>query len=255
MDTLLIAALMSTISGVLYAYLASLLARRPVSQAAKGAQVCFALWWGVLGVSSFLSAIQVVLYVAGVLPVWFFQAAGQLLLTLILLGLAGLLFYLIFVYTGRSRSWKLLAAYYGALYLVLLALVAAQGTPTSISDDGWRLQRVPEPEANTLLGVVFGLLFIGPQIAAAVAYALLYRRAASTDQRYRIALVSGSIIVWFASSLVAGAIGASNTFAGEVASQVLGMLAAATILLAYEPPRAWRAKWGLKSIRDEIAHG
>ncbi|MEA3203857.1 MAG: hypothetical protein QOI63_1537, partial [Thermoplasmata archaeon] len=97
--------------------------------------------------------------------------------------------------------------------------------------------------------LAFVALFVGPQMGAAAAYALLYRKAEDRTQRYRIALVAGSIVVWFGSSaLAAGANIRGLTW--QVASLLLALAAGFAILLAYLPPAAWKRRWGLRSIDD-----
>jgi hypothetical protein len=250
MNPLVAPVALSVTSGILYAYMGTRLGQRRVSAQARPAQLSFALWWFALALTSFLSAAEMVLYMAGSLSVAIYEALTQALLLAIMGGLAGLLYYLVYLYTGARRSWIPLAIYYVALFVLLEWLILSLGRPVTITDDGWALKTLPQPTTNAAFAIIFLVLFIGPQLAAAMAYALLYRRATDNTQRYRIGLVSGSIIVWFGSSFFTAATGTQGKTL-EIFSQVLSLLAAMTILLAYQPIPAWKKRWGLRSIADE----
>lgn len=64
-------------------------------------------------------------------------------------------------------------------------------------------------------------------------------------------MVSASIIVWFSAGTVASLAGVADSRVWQVGSQLLSLAAAGTILMAYLPPAAWKARWGLRSIADE----
>jgi hypothetical protein len=253
MQTLILSAVLSALTGVLYAYVGVRLGRRKVSPDARPAQWLFVLWWYALAVVTFLSSVDIVLYLSGNLPIWAYQTVVQVAILLLMAGLGGLMYYLVYLYTGNNRFWALLLVYYILFFIVFEALLAWYGTPRSISDDGWRLVSLPKPETQTAVSLAFGLLLIGPQMGAAVAYALLYRRAVDATQRYRIALVAGSIFIWFGSGMVATAGNIQTHLWWQVSSQVLAALAAIVILIAYLPPRPWRTRWGLRSIDQETA--
>jgi hypothetical protein len=232
-----------------YAYIGTRLSRRRVSPGAQPAQWLFCLWWYALAATSGLSALEMGLYVAGRLPVWLYVTFSQLAVLQLVAALSGLLYYLLYLYTGTNRIAVPLMAYALALYLLFQALIAWYGPPPALGDDGWTLLRVPKVELPASAGLAFVALFLGPQMAAAAAYALLYRKAQDRTQRYRIALVAGSIFIWFGSGVLAAGANIQGR-AWQVASLLLALTAGLSILLAYLPPRAWRVRWGLRSIDD-----
>ncbi|MEA3143229.1 MAG: hypothetical protein QOG31_553 [Thermoplasmata archaeon] len=248
-SSLLISALASLLSGAVYAYIGLRLSRRRVSAEAKPAQRLFSIWWFALAATTALTAVDVALYLTGNLPVWLYMTLSQLAVLLLVVALTGLLYYLVYLYTGSNRIVVPLVAYAVALFVLFQALLAWYGPPPALGDDGWTIQRVPKVELPPVAGLAFVVLFLGPQMAAAAAYALLYRKAQDRTQRYRIALVAGSIFIWFGSGILAAGANIQGR-AWQVASLLLAITAGLAILLAYLPPRAWKARWGLRSIDD-----
>lgn len=253
MQSLLLAAALVFAAAILYGYVGARLWGRKVSADARLAQSLFSFWWFALGAASLAQAVMILMYTTDTLTIAIYQAFQHVLLIAIMAGLGGLVYYLLYLYTGRRMLWLPVMVYYAILYLVLIALLASYGAPQDIVDNGWRLSTEPQPEPNRPLEVAFFVLFVGPQLAAAIAYALLYRRATDNTQRYRIALVSGTIIVWFGSSFLTTIAQASRNPGVQAFSILLGLAAGAAILLAYLPPPPWKARWGLRSISDEQA--
>jgi len=70
-------------------------------------------------------------------------------------------------------------------------------------------------------------------------------------QKYRILLVSWSIIIWFISPVatVLGGLGEQDWW--QIASRLLGLTAALTILSAFLPPRWVKQRYGIVSIAEE----
>jgi uncharacterized membrane protein HdeD (DUF308 family) len=94
------------------------------------------------------------------------------------------------------------------------------------------------------------LLFV-PQILGGLAYFTLYFRVPEVTQKYRILLVSWSIIIWFLSPFVAFAGGLAQQDWWQVVSRLIGLAAALTILMAYLPPRWLKQRYGIISLLDE----
>ena len=83
-------------------------------------------------------------------------------------------------------------------------------------------------------------MFAVPLLLSTLAYLSLLRRVREPAQRYRLMLVSGSILAWVAGGYAGSSSG--NALAQFVSVTVLGLGAAVTVLLAYRPPRpvaAW----------------
>ena len=84
---------------------------------------------------------------------------------------------------------------------------------------------------------------------------MLFFRVTGITQKYRVFLVSWSIILWFLSPVVALAGGLSQQDWWELASRLIGVAAAATILMAYLPPRWLKQRYGIISLSDEGPEG
>jgi uncharacterized membrane protein YidH (DUF202 family) len=250
--TLLVSIAGSLLTAVLYLYVGNVLRQRKVSDAARLANGMFVLWWQALGGLGLLGAGIFLLYLAGGLELWIYQTYITLVLLGLFVALWGLQFYLVYLYTGSKRSFVPLAVFYGILFVATMALIAYMGTPERIVDDGWSLKTEPDPpELGVAFGLAFTLVIIGPQLVAAIAYASLFTKAKDRTQRYRILLVTGSIIVWFGSGLVASGAQVSQDLSYQLFSRVISILGALVILMAYKPPMWIRTKYGIRGIDDE----
>jgi hypothetical protein len=69
-------------------------------------------------------------------------------------------------------------------------------------------------------------------------------------QRYRILLVSWSIIIWFLSAYLASISGLSQQDWWQIASRLIGLGAALTILFAYQPPSWIKRRFGVTAIAE-----
>lgn len=254
-ETLLVSAAASVVAAGLYLYLARVLHRRQVSPQSRLAKNLFALFWFLLGALSLLGVLQIALYRAGQLPIWLYSTLGQLGLMVLFGALWALQAYLTYLYSGSKRWLVPLGAFYLALYVCFVGLIQLIGPPDSLIDDGWRLQTEPEVHFARGITVAFILLLLGPQLAGAIAYARLYRKVTDPTQRYRIAMLTGSILVWFGTSAVVGAASdpdsAGDNLAWQVVSRLLSIAAPLVILAAYRPPAWIRRRYGIRSLDHE----
>ena len=250
--TLALSAAGSFLTAMLYLYIGHVLRGRQVSSDARLANGMFVLWWQALGALGLLGVGILVLYMADSLPLWLYRSYVTLVLLGLFVALWGLQFYLVYLYTGSRRSFVPLGVFYGLLFIGTLALIEYMGSPEGLTDNGWAIEVDPEPpELGLAFGLGFTLLIIGPQLVAAIAYARLFSKTRDRTQRYRIALITGSIIVWFGSSLVATGAQASDDLTYQLFSRIISIAGALVILMAYKPPQWIRAKYGIRSIRDD----
>lgn len=251
-ETLLAAAAFAFIAAGLYTYVGAMLARRRVSGEAQLAATLFAVWW--LGLAA-TTAIGGVLDILGA----FSLASLPTVLTLTMFNLLvvcvalwGLLFYLVYLFTGRRGVLLPLSAFYVAYYALLVYFIVS-GNPVGVEIRRWNvaLDYAIDLSANPLWTPVLLLLLV-PQIAGALAYFTLYFRVKDRTSRYRVALVSWSIIIWFTTVLVAAGTGLSTADDYQLASRFLGLGAALAILFAYRPPGPIRRRLGVTSVSDEV---
>jgi hypothetical protein len=250
-----VAAIASVVTGALYLYLARVLHARRVSAEAAMARDMFALWWALLGLLNFIGVIQVALYRAGDLPIWLYLTLGQLGIWALFAALWALQVYLMYLYTGSKRWVVPLGVFYLVLYMSVVALIHWIGPPGAIGDNGWTLRTDQTFQLSRGWTVALLLVLLGPQMAAALAYARLYRKTNDRTQRYRIALLTGAILVWFGTSALVGATSDPNpdhvNVPWQIASRLLSMAAALTILAAYRPPLWVRRRFAVRSLDDE----
>jgi hypothetical protein len=251
--TLALATLGSVLTSLLYLYIGRVLRRRAVSDHARLANGMFVLWWQSLGGLGLLGAGILALYMAGELRIWMYQTYVTFVLMVLFLALWGLQFYLLYLYTGSRRSFAPLGVFYTVVFLATLALIEYIGAPELITDNGWRLETEPDVEFGLAFNLAFVALIIGPALVTAIAYARLYRKTGDRTQKYRIALVTGAIIVWFGSSVVGTAAQVTEALAWQLFTRVIGVLGALVILMAYKPPRWVREKYGVESVEDRKA--
>jgi hypothetical protein len=187
---------------------------------------------------------------ADALPPWLYHASANLAVVLACIGLWALLCNLLYLYTGSTRAWGLVAVLYALLAAWFLGLLAWVGPPASIADDGWSVVAVPAGHAPTevVLGSLVALL--GPQFLAALAYLGLVFHAPGRTQRYRILLVGGSILLWFGSTILASLLALSGA-SGALVPRLAGILSALCAILAYDPPGWVQRRFGVRRAGEE----
>lgn len=253
-NTLALSTVLAIATATLYLYIGFVLRQRRVSDEARMARDLFGAWWVILGVTGLLGVLQIVLYTAGMLPIWLYTTFTQLALFLIFVALWALQCYLVYLYRGSRKAFVPLAWFYLLLYVLVVGLlnwVQAHHPYEAITDNGWMLRAEPQWELNRAVGVIAILILVGPQLVAAIAYARLYAKAQDRTQRYRIALLTGAIIGWFGTSLVATAADASESMAWQFTSRLIGLVAGGIILAAYKPPSFVKRRFDIRGLDDE----
>lgn len=199
-----------------------------------------AWWWGLGAYLGMLGALDLLAFV-GVAPYALFLAARIVGVALLGLCAWGFSTYVLYLYGGASRLLFRLTALYGALAALAFYAETWIDRPTSVAVSAWSSGLAPPADPRLLQGVY--VFFAIPLVASILAYASLFFRVRTPLQRYRIGLVSGSLLAW----VVGGFLGASSGGAAEfVAVTLLGLVAAGAVLLAYRPPR-----WVLARVDPE----
>lgn len=97
------------------------------------------------------------------------------------------------------------------------------------------------------------VLLVFPQIIGGLAYFTLYFRVKDPAQKYRIALVAWSIIIWFASAFLASISGLAQFDWWQIVSRLIGLGAALATLMAYQPPGWIQHRLGRAVAAEENA--
>lgn len=250
--TLLAAAAFALAAAALYAYVGRQVRRRRVSPEAQRAATLFGVWWLGLAGTTAVGGIQSALAAAGLVTTPLVVTLTYLNIFVICVALWALLYYLLYIFTGRPGILAPLSAFYVAYY-VLLVYYITSSRPVGIEVRRWTVQLVyAVPLQGGLFTVVLALL-VFPQIIGALAYFTLFFKVRERTQRYRITLVSWAIIVWFGSAFVGASTGASQADDWQLASRAIGLGAALAVLVAYKPPGWLKRRLRVRSIDEEEA--
>jgi hypothetical protein len=251
-STLFISALLSSVAAGTYVYIGWWLSKRAISSPeARLAWQSFTIWWYALAITTAIGSFQDLLGALSLTDLTLFITASYINILALCIALWGLLYYLIYLFTGNSRSQVPLTIFY-MLYYVFLVYYITASMPSNVEISRWDTALAYR---NTLSGPVFIILIVLlllPQIIGGFAYFTIYFRVSDVTQRYRVLLVSWSIIVWFLSPVLGLAGGLSEQDWWQLASRLIGLGAAVTILMAYLPPRWVKERYGIISLGDEV---
>jgi hypothetical protein len=250
-STLFLSTFFALVAAGTYAYIGWWLSKRAVSSSeGRLAWQAFTIWWFALAITTLVSGIQNLLGALGLADLVLFITASYINILVICVALWGLLYYLIYLFTGNSRSLVPLTIFYMIYYVFLVYYITAS-MPNNVEISRWKTALAYR---NTLTGPFFVILIVFllvPQIIGGLAYFTLYFRVSDVTQRYRVLLVSWSIILWFISPVLALAGGLSEQDWWQLISRLIGLGAAFVILMAYLPPRWLKQRYGIISLSDE----
>lgn len=248
--TLLASAAFAMLVAAVYAYVGFRVSRRNVSEDAALASWAFAVWWFSLAALTVAGGVQSLAAAIGYTSVAVATAFTFIALLVLCVALWGLLYYLVYLFTGRRRAWIPLAGFYLAAGAFLVWYILAQ-QPDGIVVNRWSVAlHYAAPITGPVQAALVAIIIL-PQFLGALAYLTLYFKVSDRTLRYRIALVSLSILIWFGSAYAANVAGLSQNDSWQVVSRLIGLGAAFTILFAYQPPPFLRRRYGLRSVSEE----
>lgn len=231
-----VAALLSILSASGFALVGRTIQKREVSPGMRIAQDAFVVWWYALAATTLVGLVGSLLD----LSLSAYMVLTLLALFMLCIGLCGLLFYLVFLFTERRSLLVPMAIGYLGVFVFLAWFVMA-GDPIGIERNEWgaTLEYAEPIEDGPVVWVAIALI-IGPQLVASVGYLSLYWKVDDPLLRRRILLVSLSILAWFGSSLVGTGAGTAETDWWRLTSRLIGLAAAGTIYYAYTGIRPTR---------------
>lgn len=236
--TLVASSLARFIAAAVFVYIGYRMAQRVKSGRFEGAGRAFVLWWAGVAGFVFLGAFASILAATGVTALGVFVAWRVFSYLALCAGAGGLVYYLLYLYTGRRGFMVPVAVFYTLIFLALLVQVIAS-VPLALEGQRWRVDLVYETPFGAPYYLLLALLIL-PTTVGALAYFLLFFKTEDRLRRWRIALVSWSIAVWGLSSLLARI--AENDWWQMFTRAGLGLFAALVILIAYEPPAGLRKR-------------
>jgi hypothetical protein len=254
-STLILSAAFALIAAGIYVYIGWRLSKRVVpSSESKVAWQFFTVWWYALAANTLISALLNLLGALGQTNLALFVTANYVNLQLSCIALFGLFYYLIFLFTGNSGWLKPLAILY-TIFFILLVYVVTASNPVGVTLEPWNATLAYDVPPTGPFVVILLVLLLASQLLGGVAYFTLYFQVPDVTQKYRILLVSWSIIIWFLSPFVGIAIGLDRQDWWQLATRFLGLAAALTILMAYLPPQWLKQRYGILSLSDESYQG
>ena len=254
-STLIFSAFFAMVAAGIYGYVGWRLSRRVISSAeARLAWGSFTVWWYGLATITLIGGFLSLFGAVGLTSLPLFVTATYINILVICLALWGLLYYLIYLFTGNRRSLAPSALFY-IIYYILLVYYITASIPGDVNVGRWSTSLVYRTRPTGPLIVIILAMLLLPQIIGGLAYFSLYFRVSDVTQKYRVLLVSLSIIVWFLSPLIALAGGLAQQDGWQLASRFIGLAAALTILMAYLPPRWLKQRYGIISLAEESQPG
>lgn len=242
MATVLAGALLPLVTAALLVYIGVTVSRRPTSRADRLAMRMFAAWWFSAAAIILLGAAPSLLSLAGTPSLWVLDITTFATAVPLAVGLCGLLYYLLYIYTGRKSLIRPLGAAYAAFF-VFTVFYFAQFDGRRLEETAYSVRILSDVQPPAWMRVAYGATVALPILAAVVGYGLLLRRTHSPAQRFRLTLVSASFFVWFTPVLGAFVLGFDQADWFPFVYQVPGTLAAFLISLAYRPPSFVERRW------------
>jgi len=237
------------VTGGLCFYIGAQLGKRQPTEAGdRLAWTAFRVWWLALGLNVALDAVNDSLGLLGVDSLVFHLILSISTTMLLCIALWGLLCYLIYLFTGNPNwAWPL-AGFYGLVFVSLIAYLFLVLRPVGMFNENGVTSLQYANDAPELSILIIALFILLPQILAALAYFSLFFRLKDQSQKYRVLLVSISILVWFGSPLIALGLGLSDLPWWVLASRLLGLAAVIVIYWAYYPPQFIQRRFRVASI-------
>lgn len=248
--TLLFGATLAFLCAGIYFYVGRVLSQRQqTSSGANMAWLMFVTWWFALALATLLGGILSLLGAFGIIGLPLYTTIFIMNWLTTCIALMGLMFYLMYLYTGKtSLIWPIGIFYF--LYYGMIVYFIEASDPIGVTINRWNTSLEYENVIRGPLFYVTLFLLVSPQIIASLAYFVLFFRVKSKTQRYRILLVSWSIIIWFLSSFLVSISGQSQQDWWQVISRLIGLIAALTILFAYQPPSWIKRRFGVAAIAE-----
>lgn len=222
-----------------YLFVGYRLSERVVSPAARLASVQLALWWGGLGATVVLGAVETAFALANSLPL-----ALALTLTIVddivtVVALWGLVGFLTYVYTGKYHlpEW---GATYGMFFVLAIYYTLAQ-TPYAVAFSGGAVTILYSVAPIRWLEAVIIVILVGPELVGAILYLSLLRRTRVQEQRARIWLVGGGILLWFALDIFVPGSSGGWLLVRSLLEIIPGLMS----LIAFYPPAWAQRRFGL----------
>lgn len=237
--------------GILYGAVAWAVARRTVGATAERANQAFITWWATLAVVSFAGIASTIIGKLGGWTLAGLLTYTQIVLLAISLALMGLMYYFVYLFTGKQWATNLVVVFYIGFAAMLLYWINV-GHPIGLEEgpNGATQIEYENDLSESTFGSVLGILLLLPLVLGALAYSTLWFRVDDRTQRFRIITVGGSIFIWLLISLGAsiGNVDANEQTWWLITSRVIAITATLANFIAFKPPRWLQDRLGLRPV-------
>lgn len=225
--------LFSLLSATAFLLVGRTVLRRSVSPDLRLPRDAFGAFWVALGATTVFGAAMTAAARWLDPGLELFVTLNLVTLLILCVGLWGLLFYLVFLYTDSRRAALPLAVGYLAFFGCLVYYVLSS-RPVGVQLGRWGVElEYARPIDSGPLYIAVILFLVLPQVLAGFAYLSLYPRVADPLQKRRILIVSLSIILWFATGFALASPELRRSDEWQLASRMIGLAATAAIYYAY----------------------
>lgn len=243
-QTLLASALLALGAAAAFVGVGFLVAR-PVRSGASLASVSFPVFWHSAAIVFVSQGTRTLAAYLGLDSMALVVALESLSTPFYCMSAAALLYYTLFLLTGRGSLAIPIAGYYLAM-LALLRYHVALAEPTGYVVTAWQVNYVylqPLQSASYTAALV---LTVAPLLLAILAYGSLALRLPEHAMRYRVAMVFLGLALWAGFEAYSFGSGLAATSTGEVLRRATGIGGAALVAAGYLPPAFARRLWGAK---------
>lgn len=242
--TLLASAVLALATGAGFAAVGWLMLRRVQPAQGGGALVTFGLFWFSAAIVWTTQGLGSLLGWTGHLTIPLLSALDQVSTPFYCLAAAGLLYYVLYLLTGRARLLGPILAYYLVAFFLLRWRVESARRTGVVAEDWVVRFEYATPLQGPAYTLVVGLIAV-PLLLAILAYGSLLFRVDDPAARYRIALVTAGLLAWVSTEALSYVSGFAATTAGELLRRLVALGSTLVILAAYLPPRIARERWGV----------
>jgi hypothetical protein len=226
------------VGAAVYFYVGDRLRRRPVPDRAKLPSLEFTVWWWGLAASATVGGVEGILWAFGALSLAVALTCTVVSLLVTAAALWGLVGYLTYLYTGKYRllEWSV---FYTILFLSVLyyefsldpaGVTAAAGIPQL------RYAHAATASVPELIYLVAAILL--PEVVGIALYFSLIRKTTDRTLRYRIALVTLSLVLFFGFDIIGLPASVIPPVVWSLVKGAVEAGASVLSLIAYLPP-AW----------------
>ena len=208
---------------------------------AGGARLSLAAFWMGAGAVAAIQGARSVSAVLGVDSFALIRALDQAATPAYCMAAGGMVYYVLYILTGRATLAIPVVAYY-VVMVPMLRYPVELARPIGYEVGEWNVNLVYEgalASPTYTLALAFTAL---PMWAGVLAYASLAFRVPGPAARYRVACMTAGLLLWVGAEVVVWAVGLAATPAGEVSRRLIGMAVALVVGIGHSPPAIVRRK-------------